>query len=84
MGPVAYVIAILGCADGSAACQPVATMPTRYESQAACAAATGATLAANSDFDFPTLVAECRAAKAVPAAEQKERRRARDVLVREG
>lgn len=84
MGPVAYVIAILGCADGSAACQPVATMPTRYESQAACSAATSATLAANSDFDFPTLVAECRAAKPVPAAEQREHRAAEGVPVREG
>ena len=60
MGPVSYVIAILGCADGSVACQPVATIPTRYESQAACSAATASTLAANSDFDFPTIVAECR------------------------
>ena len=42
MGPGFYVIAILGCADGSAACTPVATMPTRYESRDACVAATGA------------------------------------------
>lgn len=68
MGPAAYVIAILGCADGSAACQPVATMPMRYENHAACSAATASTLAQNSDFDFPTLVAECRPATALPAA----------------
>jgi hypothetical protein len=60
MGPSYFVIAILGCADGSAACTPVATVPTRYESQAACSAATAYALAANSDFDFPTIVAECR------------------------
>jgi hypothetical protein len=48
----------------------VATMPTRYESRGACAAATGPALADNSDFDFPTLLAECRPAKA-PAAERK-------------
>jgi hypothetical protein len=42
MGPGFFVIAILGCADGSAACTPVATMPTRYESRDACSAATGA------------------------------------------
>ena len=65
MGPVAYVIAILGCADGSAACQPVATISTRYESQEACSVATASALAANSDFDFPTIVAECRAAPTV-------------------
>jgi hypothetical protein len=45
-------------------------MPTRYESREACAAATAPALAANSDFDFPTLMAECRPAKA-PAAERK-------------
>jgi hypothetical protein len=63
MGPGFFVIAILGCADGSAVCTPVATMPTRYESRDACVAATAPVLAANGDFDFPTLLAECRPAK---------------------
>ena len=62
MGMGMYVIAILGCADGSAACTPVATLPTRYESRATCAAATNNALTNNNDFDFPSLVAECRAA----------------------
>ena len=70
MGPAFFIIAILGCADGSTGCAPVATMPTRYESREACAAATAPALAANSDFDFPTLMAECRPAKA-PAAQRK-------------
>ena len=69
MGPGFFVIAILGCADGSAACTPVATMPTRYESRAACVAATAPALAASGDFEFPTLLAECRPAKA-PAAQR--------------
>jgi hypothetical protein len=47
-------------------------MSTRYESRQACAAATTSTLAANSDFDFPTLLAECRPAKA-PSAERAPR-----------
>ena len=34
MGPGMFVIAILGCADGSAQCQQVATLPMRYESRA--------------------------------------------------
>lgn len=84
MGPVAYVIAILGCADGSAACQPVATVATRYESQAACSAATGSALASNSDFDFPTIVAECRAVSPVPAAQSTEQPRDPGVVTREG
>ena len=67
MGPGYYVIAILGCADGAAECIPVATAPTRYESEAACSAASAGALSARSDMDFPTLVAECRAVTA-PAA----------------
>lgn len=69
MGPGFFVIAILGCADGSAACTAVATMPTRYESRAACAAATTSALNASGDFDYPTVLAECRPAKA-PAAQR--------------
>ncbi len=67
MGPGFFVIAILGCADGSAQCTPVATMPARYQSRSACSAATDAALRASTDFDFPTIVAECRPA-AAPAA----------------
>ena len=69
MGPGFYVIAILGCSDGSAACTPVATMSRRYESHDACLAATAPALAANNDFDFPTLLAQCRPAEA-PAADR--------------
>lgn len=60
MGPGYFVIAIMGCADGGVGCAPVMTMPTRYESADVCAAATSDALLANSNFDFPTLLAECR------------------------
>jgi hypothetical protein len=73
MGPGYFIIAILGCADGSSTCAPVATVPTRYESRAACSAAVGDALAANTDLDFPTLVAECRSS-AIPAAAASDRR----------
>ena len=69
MGAGFFLIAIMGCADGSAACTPVATMPTRYESRAACAAATDTALATSTEFDYPTIVAECRPATA-PTAER--------------
>ena len=69
MGPASFVIAILGCADGGTACTPVATLQTRYESEAQCAAATGAALIENSNFDFPTLVARCRPAPAAKSAD---------------
>ena len=68
MGPGYFIIAIMGCADGGSACTPVATLPTHYASQAECAAATNAALEANTDFDFPTLLAQCRAGSAPSAA----------------
>ena len=68
MGPGYFVIAILGCADGGSACTPVATLPTQYASQAECSAATNAALESNTDFDFPTLLAQCRAGAAPSAA----------------
>ena len=61
MGAGYFIIAILGCADGGTACTPVATLPTHYATQAQCTASTGAALIENSSFDFPTLVARCRA-----------------------
>ena len=67
MGPAAYVIAILGCSDGAAACTPVATLPARYESEATCFAATGGALADGMGFDFPTIVAQCQPASGVRA-----------------
>ena len=72
MGPGFYVIAILGCTDGSAACTPVATMPSRYESREACQAATESALQGSGDFDFPMLVAQCRPAK-TPSADRAPR-----------
>ena len=72
MGTGLFLMAIMGCADGSAACTPVATLPTRYESRASCAAATGAALATSTEFDFPTIVAECRPAAAPASANRQQ------------
>lgn len=63
MGPAYFVIALLGCADGGSACTPVATLETHYATEEQCAAATGAALIENGNFDYPTLVARCHAAK---------------------
>ena len=71
MGAGLFLMAIMGCADGSTACTPVATMPTRYESRATCAAATNDALVASTEFDYPTIVAECRAAP-TPASVTRE------------
>ena len=83
MGPVSYVIAIMGCADGAASCQQVAVAPARYESAAACEAATVNVLAASTEFDFPTLVARCQSAKS-PAAVQRTPSRKAGQIVKEG
>ena len=74
MGPGYFVIAILGCADGGSACTQVATLHTRYENAEQCAAATVAALEANSDFDYPTLLARCRAGPSADRAETKSDR----------
>ncbi|GAA4009807.1 hypothetical protein GCM10022280_03560 [Sphingomonas swuensis] len=83
MGPVSYVIAILGCADGGAACQQVAVAPARYESAAACEANTMNVLAGSTDLDFPTLLARCQSAKS-PAAVQRVPARKSGQVVKEG
>ena len=67
MGPGYYIIAILGCSDGAVDCTPVMTVPTRYQSEAACTAAAPEALVANSNFDFPSLLAQCESV-ARPAA----------------
>jgi len=59
MGPGIFLIAIFGCGEGHATCQPVRTLETRYESRAACMAATENALMRNTDLDYPTVVAQC-------------------------
>lgn len=71
MGPAYFVIAILGCADGGTACTPVATLETHCSTEAQCAAAAPAALIDNSNFDYPTLVADCRSASPRLADQQK-------------
>lgn len=69
MGPGYFVIAILGCADGGSSCTPVATLQAHYATADECGAATAAALEANTNFDFPTLLARCRPEAAAKSAE---------------
>lgn len=69
MGPGYFVIAILGCADGGSGCTPVATLQTHYATAAECAAGTRAALEAHNDFDYPSLLAQCRAGTAATTAQ---------------
>ncbi|GAA4828161.1 hypothetical protein GCM10023232_28330 [Sphingosinicella ginsenosidimutans] len=78
MGPVLFVMAILGCGEGDAACQQVRTVETPYRSEAACLAATEGELA-RSDADYPTLFAQCR-----PAGSAAATIRASEILLPRG
>jgi hypothetical protein len=64
MGPGYFVIAILGCADGGTQCTQVAIAPTHYATEEQCVAGSGAALMDSAGFDYPTLLARCRSAKA--------------------
>jgi hypothetical protein len=61
MEPIFYIMAILGCGDGSAACSEARIEPVRYESAAQCRAALPAALARHTDLEYPTIAANCRA-----------------------
>jgi hypothetical protein len=62
MGPAYYVLAILGCGEGEAACRQVAVAPTQFTSVEACQSASEDTLMRHSDADYPVVVAQCRQA----------------------
>ena len=64
LGPAGYLIAILGCGEADAPCQQVQLEPARYESRAACLAASDERIARHSDLPYPVVVAECRLATA--------------------
>lgn len=75
MGPAAYIIAILGCADGASGCQQVATVSSGFRTEAECLSARDAALDAHLHLDFPTIVADCVPASR-PVATNRERRKA--------
>ncbi len=62
MGPVFYMLAVLGCGEGETACQQVAIADTQFASAAACQSASEDMLMRHSDADFPVVVAQCRKA----------------------
>ena len=62
MGPAFYVMAILGCGESDSLCEPVSTLAARYESAAACEAATTSAIERHSDILYPVVVAQCRKA----------------------
>ena len=61
-----FLVAIMGCGEGDAPCQQLRLLETRYESQAACSAATEAAVMRFGDADYPVIVAQCVAAGSKP------------------
>ena len=66
MAPAFFLMAIMGCGEAEAPCQQVRVLDTRYESQAACTAATEAAVTRFVDLDYPVVVAQCHAAGSSP------------------
>ena len=62
MGPVFYVMAILGCGEADAACQQVDVARAQYQSVEACQVASETEIAERSELLFPVVVAQCRRA----------------------
>ena len=73
MQSLLFVMAIMGCGESDAACREVRIDQQRFQSVAACQAATDAALVRHSDLDFPTIVARCRPANARAAAAARQR-----------
>lgn len=67
MGPAAFIIAIFGCGEGDAPCEPVRRLDTPYASESVCAEATEAALARHGEVDYPVVVARCLSAGAAAA-----------------
>jgi hypothetical protein len=59
MGPVWFVMAIMGCDDGGMACQQQRIEPVKYETAAQCQAAMQGALSRSSDIDYPVVSATC-------------------------
>lgn len=74
MQPLFYVIAIMGCSDGSQMCQQQRVEPVRYESSMACQAAMPSALQRNSDLSFPVIEAACKANGPIFAGTQNSNR----------
>lgn len=55
------LMVLLGCGDGSEACDRVAVSPTSYATMAECNAAIEAVLIRNSDIAYPVIAASCEA-----------------------
>lgn len=62
MGPILYVMAILGCGEAEASCQQVDVASAQYQTIDACNAATAEEVERRLDLAYPVVVAQCHEA----------------------
>ena len=60
MEPLYFVMAIMGCGDGSANCAQARVEPVHYQSISTCQASMPSALARNTDLSYPVISATCR------------------------
>ena len=58
--PLFFVMAIMGCSDGSANCAEARVERAHYSTMQQCQAAMPAALMRNTDVDYPVVSATCR------------------------
>jgi hypothetical protein len=74
MGPVFYVMAIMGCGDGATMCEQVARGDDVYRSEAACYAQSEQALIRASGEPYPLILAECQQVSRQVAERMESRR----------
>lgn len=60
MAVMPFVMVLIGCPQGTAACEPIATMPVAYANEATCMQARADILSVSHDLGYARVVAECR------------------------
>jgi hypothetical protein len=64
MGPTLFIMAIMGCGDGEAACRQLRVADALYPTVEACQSAASPVLERNADIDYPVVTVQCRAERA--------------------
>ena len=68
MGPVLFVMAVMGCGDGQTQCSEARVEQVSFTSMAACQAAMPDVLLRSTDLEFPEVSANCRRAAPLMAS----------------
>lgn len=75
MEPLYFVMAIMGCGDGTASCVQARVEPVHYTTARQCQAGMLAALVRNSDIDAPVISAACRSVGQQLVQNGQDRRR---------